>query len=60
MIAIVISIFERYNVDAPGSVICAQKKNASDSLLTSIILKQGVNMLDIVSTRMLGQYVLQC
>ena len=45
-----------YNVSAPGSVICAGHRDMQESLLTSIILKSGVNMLDIVSTRMLGQY----
>lgn len=45
-----------YNTDAPGSVICAGRREMADTLLTSIVLKSGVNMLDIVSTRMLGQY----
>ena len=45
-----------YNTSAPGSVICAGNRDMSSTLLTSIVLKSGVNMLDIVSTRMLGQY----
>ena len=45
-----------YNPNAPGSIICAGSRDMSDTLLTSIVLKSGVNMLDIVSTRMLGQY----
>jgi aspartate kinase len=45
-----------YNPSAPGSVILAGQRDMSDTLLTSIVLKAGVNMLDISSTRMLGQY----
>lgn len=45
-----------YNTGAPGSVICAGDRNMEETVLTSIVLKSGVNMLDIVSTRMLGQY----
>jgi len=45
-----------YNTEAPGSIICAGARDMSDTLLTSMVLKSGVNMLDIVSTRMLGQY----
>ena len=57
-----------YNIRAPGTVIGHIDYNSSDGksgdegermddwLLTSIVRKKNVTMLDIVSTRMLGQY----
>ena len=57
-----------YNIRAPGTVIGHIDYNSSngksgdegermdDWLLTSIVRKKNVTMLDIVSTRMLGQY----
>ncbi|GAV59515.1 AA_kinase domain-containing protein/ACT domain-containing protein [Cephalotus follicularis] len=44
-----------YNPNAPGTLI-KRERDMSKALLTSIVLKQNVTMLDIVSTRMLGQY----
>ncbi|KAK9271889.1 hypothetical protein L1049_002254 [Liquidambar formosana] len=44
-----------YNPNAPGTLI-TKARDMSKALLTSIVLKQNVTMLDIVSTRMLGQY----
>jgi len=44
-----------YNRRAPGTVI-TKDRDMSKSILTSIVLKSNVTMLDIVSTRMLGQY----
>ncbi|KAJ7558343.1 hypothetical protein O6H91_04G034600 [Diphasiastrum complanatum] len=44
-----------YNRDAPGTVI-TRSRDMSKVLLTSIVLKQNITLLDIVSTRMLGQY----
>ncbi|GJM97234.1 hypothetical protein PR202_ga14145 [Eleusine coracana subsp. coracana] len=44
-----------YNHHAPGTVI-TKSRDMSKSILTSIILKSNVTMLDILSTRMLGQY----
>ncbi|CAL4920130.1 unnamed protein product [Urochloa decumbens] len=44
-----------YNRHAPGTVI-TKARDMSKSILTSIVLKSNVTMLDIVSTRMLGQY----
>ncbi|KAL6613890.1 hypothetical protein ACP70R_036160 [Stipagrostis hirtigluma subsp. patula] len=44
-----------YNPKAPGTLITKQR--AMDKVvLTSIVLKSNVTMLDIVSTRMLGQF----
>jgi aspartate kinase len=40
---------------APGTLI-AQERDMSNALMTSIVLKQEVTLLDIVSTRMLGQF----
>ncbi|XP_054781602.1 aspartokinase 2, chloroplastic-like isoform X2 [Prosopis cineraria] len=44
-----------YNPKAPGTVI-TKTRDMSEAVLTSIVLKRNVTMLDIVSTRMLGQY----
>ena len=46
-----------YNVLAPGTLIGHTRPGGTeDWLLTSIVRKKNVTMLDIVSTRMLGQY----
>ncbi|CAA0824598.1 Aspartokinase 3- chloroplastic [Striga hermonthica] len=44
-----------YNSKAPGTLI-SRTRDMSQAVLTSIVLKRNVTMLDIVSTRMLGQY----
>ncbi|XP_015695303.1 aspartokinase 2, chloroplastic-like isoform X2 [Oryza brachyantha] len=44
-----------YNRRAPGTLI-TKARDMSKTVLTSIVLKSNVTMLDIVSTRMLGQY----
>jgi len=44
-----------YNPKAPGTLITKQR-DMDKVVLTSIVLKSNVTMLDIVSTRMLGQY----
>ncbi|KAK7290557.1 hypothetical protein RIF29_05064 [Crotalaria pallida] len=44
-----------YNPKAPGTLI-SRERDMSKVVLTSIVLKRNVTMLDIVSTRMLGQY----
>ncbi|KAG6601960.1 Aspartokinase 3, chloroplastic, partial [Cucurbita argyrosperma subsp. sororia] len=44
-----------YNPQAPGTLI-TRSRDMSKALLTSIVLKRNVTMLDIVSTRMLGQF----
>ncbi|KAL5660140.1 hypothetical protein ACJX0J_027265, partial [Zea mays] len=44
-----------YNAKAPGTIITRQR-DMDKVVLTSIVLKSNVTMLDIVSTRMLGQY----
>lgn len=44
-----------YNRTAPGTVISRQR-NMSDVLVTSIVLKNNVTLVDIISTRMMGQY----
>lgn len=44
-----------YNPKAPGTII-NRTRDMSQVLLTSIVLKRNVTMLDIVSTRMLGQF----
>lgn len=40
---------------APGTVIQSERE-LSNVLLSSIVLKRGVTMVDIVSTKMVGQY----
>ena len=40
---------------APGTLIC-RTRDMSDVLMTSIVLKSDVTLMDVVSTRMLGQY----
>ncbi|CAI9763096.1 unnamed protein product [Fraxinus pennsylvanica] len=44
-----------YNPKAPGTLI-TRVRDMSQAVLTSIVLKRNVTMLDIVSTRMLGQF----
>ncbi|KAK1295073.1 hypothetical protein QJS10_CPA16g00835 [Acorus calamus] len=44
-----------YNIEAPGTII-TKARDMSEAVLTSIVLKSNVTMLDIVSTRMLGQF----
>lgn len=43
-----------YNRDAAGTLI-SEERDMKDELMTSIVLKKGITLLDIVSTRMLGQ-----
>ncbi|CAL9230138.1 unnamed protein product [Arabidopsis halleri] len=43
-----------YNPKAPGTII-TKTRDMTKSILTSIVLKRNVTMLDIASTRMLGQ-----
>ncbi|XP_010316459.1 aspartokinase 2, chloroplastic isoform X1 [Solanum lycopersicum] len=44
-----------YNPKAPGTLI-VKTRDMSKAVLTSIVLKRNVTMLDIASTRMLGQF----
>ncbi|XAR58324.1 Aspartate kinase [Bertholletia excelsa] len=44
-----------YNPKAPGTLI-TRVRDMRKAVLTSIVLKRNVTMLDIVSTRMLGQF----
>eukprot|EP00898_Chlorokybus_atmophyticus_P007665 jgi/Chlat1/78/Chrsp1S00209 len=44
-----------YNPTHPGTLIACER-DLSKTLLTSIVVKKNVTMLDIVSSRMLGQY----
>ncbi|CAM8876348.1 unnamed protein product [Rhodiola kirilowii] len=44
-----------YNPTASGTLI-TKTRDMSEAVLTSIVLKRNVTMLDIVSTRMLGQF----
>lgn len=46
-----------YNIEAPGTLIGhVRSTRDSDWILTAIVRKKNVTLLDIVSTRMLGQY----
>jgi len=44
-----------YNRTAPGTLISATR-DMSETMVTSIVLKQNTTLIDIISTRMLGQY----
>ncbi|CAN6485584.1 unnamed protein product [Victoria cruziana] len=44
-----------YNPKASGTLV-TRERDMSEAVLTSIVVKRNVTMLDIVSTRMLGQY----
>lgn len=44
-----------YNRMAPGTVI-QSTRDLSDTFLTSIVIKRGISVVDIVSTSMLGQF----
>ena len=44
-----------YNRDAEGTLI-TNTRDLTDTLLTSIVVKRGVTVLDILSTRMVGSY----
>jgi aspartokinase len=50
-----IRVRNSYNLAAHGSTIC-DVRDRKETLLTSIVLKQHVHLLDIVSTRMLGNF----
>ncbi len=41
--------------EAPGTIISAHRDMAC-SVVTSIVLKSNVTLVDIISTRMMGQY----
>lgn len=50
-----IRVRNSYNLAAAGSTIC-DDRDIANSLLTSIVLKPDVRLLDIESTRMLGNF----
>jgi aspartate kinase len=50
-----IRVRNSYNLAAPGSTIC-DARDIHSSLLTSIVIKPEVHLLDVVSTRMLGNF----
>lgn len=50
-----IRVKNSYNRDASGTLITAER-DMEHALVTSIVLKQHVTLVDISSTRMLGQY----
>ena len=52
--SIPIRIKNSYNPSHPGTLITAGKTN-STSIVTAITFKRGIDLVDIVSTRMLGQ-----
>ncbi|KAH7516651.1 hypothetical protein FEM48_Zijuj10G0157700 [Ziziphus jujuba var. spinosa] len=49
-----IRVKNSFNPNAPGTLI-TRTRDMSEAVLTGIVLKRNVTMLDIVSTRMLGQ-----
>jgi aspartate kinase len=40
---------------AAAGTLISEERDMHDALMTSIVLKPGITLLDIVSTRMLGQ-----
>lgn len=53
--SLIIRVKNSYNLAAPGSVI-SSKRDMEGAQLTSIVLKPNVRILDVVSTRMLGNF----
>jgi aspartate kinase len=53
--AMAVRVRNSYNRAAPGTTITAQR-DMRDSLVTSIVLKRNVTLLDITSPRMVGQH----
>lgn len=51
-----IRVRNSYNLNADGTVIVEQREDLNRSLMTSIVLKEDVHLLDICSTRMLGSF----
>ena len=49
-----IRIKNSYNPEHPGTLITSEKSNC-DNLVTAITFKRGIDLIDIVSTHMLGQ-----
>lgn len=49
-----VRVLNSYNLASPGTLITRQR-DMSDTLLTSVVRKANVTLLDIVSTRSLGQ-----
>lgn len=49
-----VRIKNSYNPSHPGTVI-ATERDCGETLVTAITFKKGVELVDIVSTRMLGQ-----
>lgn len=50
-----VRIKNSYNPSHPGTVI-ARKRDCGETLVTAITFKKGIELIDIVSTRMLGQF----
>jgi aspartate kinase len=53
--AMAVRVRNSYNRAAPGTTITAER-DMRDSLVTSIVLKRNVTLLDITSPRMVGQH----
>jgi len=53
--AMAVRVKNSYNRLASGTVI-QPKRDLSETLLTSIVVKRGISVVDIVSTSMLGQF----
>mmetsp|Transcript_9485 Transcript_9485/g.14104 ORF Transcript_9485/g.14104 Transcript_9485/m.14104 type:complete len:560 (-) Transcript_9485:106-1785(-) len=53
---VMVRVKNSYNPSHPGTVITKEKESVPNSLVTAITFKRNVQMVDIVSTRMLGAY----
>lgn len=53
---VMVRVKNSYNPSAPGTTITETKENPNENLVTAITFKRNVQLVDIVSTRMLGAY----
>uniref|UniRef100_A0A7S0RMN7 Aspartokinase n=1 Tax=Pyramimonas obovata TaxID=1411642 RepID=A0A7S0RMN7_9CHLO len=54
--ALSVRVKNSYNITAPGTLITQTRAASELYVLTSIVVKEDITILDIESTRMLGQY----
>ena len=51
---VMVRVKNSYNPSHPGTIIAKEKETVTNNLVTAITFKRNVQMVDIVSTRMLG------
>eukprot|EP00210_Caulerpa_lentillifera_P009338 g8902.t1 len=55
MNSMAVRVKNSYNRESPGTLI-QSTRNLKDVLLTSIVIKRGISVVDVVSTSMVGQF----